>query len=95
MNTVGNIISGQLMGGTAKQLSDRIGKINQQKQSIFINSRDSSIFYSKQLDLAVPPATISQLSSGQFVGLVADDLSQIIPRKAFHCQIQNEHAKLK
>ena len=95
MNTVGNIISGQVMGDTAKQLSDRIGKINQRKQSISINSGDTSISHSNQLDLAVPPATISQLSSGQFVGLVADDPNQLIPQKAFHCQIQNDHAKLK
>jgi hypothetical protein len=65
------------------------------KNSISINSEDTSISHFNQLDLAVPPATISQLSSGQFVGLVADDPNQIIPQKAFHCQIQNDHAKLK
>lgn len=95
MNTVGNIISGQVMGDTAKQLSDRIGKINQRRQSISINSGDTSISQSKHLDLAVQPARISQLSSGEFVGLVSDDPDQLIPQKAFHSQIQNDHSAIK
>lgn len=94
MNTVGNIISGQVLGDTAKQISDRIGKINQSRRSLSINSGDISISHSTQLELAVPPSTISQLSSGQFVGIVADDPSQKIELKAFHCEIQNDHEKL-
>jgi TusA-related sulfurtransferase len=42
----------------------------------------------------VPPATISQLSSGQFVGIVSDDPTQRIELKAFHCEIQNDHQAL-
>lgn len=94
MNTVGNIISGQVLGDTAKQLSDRIGKIMQPRRSMSINSGDTSISHSTQLDLAVPPSTISQLSSGQFVGIVSDDPEQRIQLKAFHCEIQNDHAAL-
>lgn len=94
MNTVGNIISGQVLGDTAKQISDRIGKIIQQRQSMSISSGDTSISHSTQLDLAVPPATISQLSSGQFVGIISDDPTQRIELKAFHCEIQNDHAAL-
>ncbi|RIW13333.1 conjugal transfer protein TraG [Algoriphagus lacus] len=94
MNTVGNIISGQVLGDTAKQISDRIGKINQAKRSLSINSGDTSISHSTQLDLAVPPSTISQLSSGQFVGIVADDPAQKIELKAFHAEIQNDHKSL-
>lgn len=94
MNTVGNIISGQVLGDTAKQLSDRIGKIMQPRKSMSINSGDTSISLSSQLDLAVPPSTISQLSSGQFVGIVSDDPEQRIQLKAFHCEIQNDHAAL-
>lgn len=91
MNTVGNIISGQVLGDTAKLISDRIGKIMQKRQSMSINSGDTSISHSSQLDMAVPPATISQLSSGQFVGIVADDPQQRIELKAFHCEILNDH----
>ncbi|WP_297338465.1 conjugal transfer protein MobC [Algoriphagus sp.] len=94
MNTVGNIISGQVLGDTAKQISDRIGKINQARRSLSINSGDTSISHSTQLELAVPPSTISQLSSGQFVGVVTDDSTQKIDLKAFHCEIQNDHQAL-
>ncbi|OYX15952.1 MAG: conjugal transfer protein TraG [Algoriphagus sp. 32-45-6] len=94
MNTVGNIISGQVLGDTAKQISDRIGKINQARRSLSINSGDTSISHSTQLDLAVPPSTISQLSSGQFVGILADDPAQKIELKAFHAEIQNDHKAL-
>ncbi|WP_338225454.1 conjugal transfer protein MobC [Algoriphagus confluentis] len=94
MNTVGNIISGQVLGDTAKQISDRIGKINQARKSLSINSGDTSVSHSTQLELAVPPSTISQLSSGQFVGIVADDPTQKIELKAFHCEIQNDHKAL-
>ncbi|WP_339881373.1 conjugal transfer protein MobC [uncultured Algoriphagus sp.] len=94
MNTVGNIVSGQVLGDTAKQLSDRIGKIMQNRRSMTINAGDTSFSHSKQLDMAVPPATIAQLSSGQFVGMVADDPQQKIALKAFHCEIINDHAKI-
>ncbi|WP_057940416.1 conjugal transfer protein MobC [Algoriphagus resistens] len=94
MNTVGNIISGQVLGDTAKQLSDRIGKIMQKRQSMSINSGDTSFSHSKQLEMAVPPATISQLSSGEFVGVVADDPQEKIILKAFHCEIINDHKKI-
>ncbi|MDR2272044.1 MAG: YWFCY domain-containing protein [Sphingobacterium sp.] len=88
VNTVGNIISGQVIGDSAKQISDRIGKIMQDRTSLSINSGDTSISKSKQLDLAVPPSTIAGLSSGEFVGMVADTPQQKIKHKAFHCNIK-------
>jgi len=95
MNIVGNIISGQVTGETAKQLSDRFGKIMQDRESVSINSNDTSISRSKQLELAIPPSTISSLSSGEFVGMVADDPSCKIERKMFHACIQNDAENLK
>lgn len=92
---VGNIISGQVSGETAKLLSDKIGRIMQDRQSLSINRMDTSISKSKQLEAAVPPSRISSLSSGEFVGLVADNPDQKIERKAFHCEIQNDHDALK
>lgn len=94
MNTVGNIISGQVLGDTAKQLSDRFGKIKQKRQSLSINANDTSISHSMQLDLAVPPATISTLSSGEFVGIVADNPGEEISLKRFHAKIINDHQAL-
>lgn len=88
VNTVGNIISGQVIGDSAKQISDRIGRIMQDRTSLSINSGDTSISKSKQLELAVPPSTISGLSSGEFVGMVADTPQQRIKHKAFHCNIK-------
>jgi hypothetical protein len=95
MGIVGNVISGQVTGDTAKQLSDRVGRIMQDRESISINSGDTSISKSKQLEAAVPASKISALSSGQFVGMVADDPQEKIELKAFHNEILNDHDALK
>jgi hypothetical protein len=90
MNITGTIISGQVTGETAKQLSERFGKILQERSSISINRVDTSISHSQQLEAAIPPSKIASLSSGEFVGMVADDPGQKIELKAFHCEILNE-----
>jgi TusA-related sulfurtransferase len=95
MNITGNIISGQVTGDTAKQLSERFGRIMQDRASFSINSSDTSVSRSQQLESAIPPSRIAALSSGEFVGLVADDPDCRIDLKAFHCQVQNNHAALK
>ncbi len=94
MNITGNIISGQVTGETSKFLSERFGKINQIKESVSINRTDTSISKSSQLDFAVPQSKISGLSSGEFVGMVADDPTNKIKLKTFHCEIVNDHVKL-
>ena len=91
MNIIGNVISGQVSGETAKQLSERFGKIVQQRESVSVNSSDTSISRSTQLDAAIPPATIASLSSGDFVGVVADDPQCRITHKMFHASILNDH----
>ena len=95
MNITGNIISGQVTGDTAKQLSERFGKIMQDRESLSINRSDTSISRSKQLESAVPPSKISALSSGEFVGMVADDPDNKIELKTFHCEILNDHDALR
>jgi hypothetical protein len=67
----------------------------QDRESLSINSADTSISHSKQLESAIPPSKISTLSSGEFVGMVADDPTEKIELKAFHCQILNDHEALK
>ncbi|MCH7414315.1 YWFCY domain-containing protein [Belliella sp. R4-6] len=94
-NIVGNIVSGQVTGDTAKQLSERFGKIMQQRESMSINANDTSISRSSQLDSAIPPSKIAGLSSGEFVGMVADNPDQKIPHKTFHNEIINDHEALK
>lgn len=95
VNIVGNIVSGQVTGDTAKQLSERFGKIMQDRESLSINSGDTSISRSKQLEAAIPPSKISTLSSGDFVGMVADDPDCRIDLKAFHCSVINDHDTIK
>ena len=80
---------------TANQLSERFGKINQQKESVSINSTDTSVSHSTQLDYAIPASKIAGLSSGEFVGMVADDPTNKIELKTFHCQIQNDHEAIR
>lgn len=94
MNITGNIISGQVTGDTSKQLSERIGKIMQDRESLSINSNDTSISRSKQLEAAVPPSKIATLSSGEFVGMVADNPDCKIELKTFHSEIINDHQAL-
>ncbi|HVW94333.1 MAG TPA: conjugal transfer protein MobC [Mucilaginibacter sp.] len=94
MNIVGNVICGQVTGDTAKQLSERFGKINQLKESVSINAMDTSVSKSTQLDYAIPASRIASLSSGEFVGLVADDPTNKIDLKIFHNEIQNDHTAI-
>jgi hypothetical protein len=94
-NIVGNIISGQVLGDTAKSLSERFGKIMQQRESLSINSNDTSVSRSTQLEYAIPASKIATLSSGEFVGSVADNPTEKIALKNFHCEIINDHEALK
>jgi len=94
VNITGNVICGQVMGDTAKVLSERFGKILQEKESISINRMDTSISRSTHLDYAIPASKISSLSSGEFVGMVADDPHEKIRLKAFHAEIVNDAEKL-
>lgn len=95
MNIVGNVISGQVVGDTAKLLSERFGKIVQERESISINTSETSVSRSTQLDSAIPPSKIAALSSGKFVGTVADDPDQKIDLKVFHAEILNDHEAIR
>ncbi|HSZ84609.1 MAG TPA: hypothetical protein VK787_01190 [Puia sp.] len=89
------IIETQVTGETAKHLSERIGKIMQDRESLSLNSSDTSITKSKQLDNAMPSAKIASLSSGEFVGVVADDPTEKIKLKTFSAEVINDHVALK
>ncbi|HLP37595.1 conjugal transfer protein MobC [Lacibacter sp.] len=94
VNITGNIISGQVMGETSKLLSERFGKIMQDRQSVSVNRTDTSVSHSKQLDAAIPASKIAALSSGEFVGLIADNPDEKIKLKMFHAEIINDADKL-
>lgn len=93
-NTVGNIFSGQVVGETAKNLSERFGKILQQRQSVSINRQDTSTSINTQLDFLIPASKISNLSQGAFVGSVADNFGEEIDQKIFHSRIIVDSAKV-
>lgn len=95
LSMMGNIISGQVIGDNAKSLSEGFGKIMQDRQSLTINSSDTSLSKSKQLDYAIPQSTISALSAGEVVGIVADNPDERIPQKMFHAQVQHNFDALK
>ena len=87
MNTVGNIFSGQVVGETAKTLSERFGKVLQKRQSVSINRRDVSHSFNTQMDSLIPPSKISTLTQGMFVGAVSDNFDERIEQKIFNAEI--------
>ena len=93
-NTVGNIFSGQVVGETAKTLSERFGKVLQQRQSMTINRNDKSTSISTQLDSLIPASKISNLTQGMFVGAVSDNFEERIEQKIFHCEIVVDNARV-
>jgi DNA-binding transcriptional regulator YbjK len=94
MNTVGNIFSGQVVGESAKNLSERFGKILQKRQSMTINRQDKSTSISTQLDSLIPASKISNLTQGMFVGAVSDNFDERIEQKIFHAEIVVDNAKV-
>ncbi len=94
MNIVGNIFSGQVVGETAKTLSERFGKVLQKRQSITINRQDKSTSINTQMDSLIPPSKISSLTQGMFVGSVCDSFTERIEQKIFHCEIVVDNAKV-
>ena len=86
-NTVGNVFSGQVVGETAKILSERFGKVLQKRQSMTINQREKSTSISTQMDSLIPASKISNLTQGMFVGAVADNFDERIEQKIFHAEI--------
>ena len=93
-NTVGNVFSGQVVGETAKNLSERFGKVLQQRQSMTINRNDKSTSISTQMDSLIPASKISNLTQGMFVGAVSDNFDERIDQKIFHAEIIVDSAKV-
>ena len=93
-NTVGNVFSGQVVGETAKTLSERFGKVLQQRQSMTINRNDKSTSISTQMDSLIPASKISNLTQGMFVGAVSDNFDERIDQKIFHAEIVVDSTKV-
>ena len=95
INTVGNIFSRQVVGETAKTLSEQFGKVLQKRQSISINRQDVSTSINTQMDSLIPPSKISGLTQGMFVGSVSDNFNERIEQKIFHAEIVVDTEKVK
>lgn len=95
INTVGNIFSGQVVGDTARTLSDRFGKIVQQRESHSVSNDSVTTSTNTQLETLIPASKISNLSQGMFVGSVADNFDEPIPQKIFHAEIVIDTEKVK
>lgn len=93
-NTIGNIFTGQVVGETAKNLSERFGKVLQQRKSINMTKEDTSTNISTQLDSLIPASKISNLSQGEFVGSVCDSFDEKINQKIFHAEIVVDNEKV-
>lgn len=93
-NTVGNIFSGQVVGETARVLSERFGKILQKRQSMTISRQDKTTSINTQLDSIIPAAKISNLTQGVFVGAVSDNFDERIEQKIFHAEIVVDNEKV-
>ena len=94
-NTVGNIFSGQVVGETARVLSERFGKILQKRQSMTISRQDKTTSINTQLDSIIPASKISNLTQGVFVGAVSDNFDERIEQKIFHAEIVVDNERVK
>ena len=92
MNMTGNLICGQVGGETARWVSERFPAVEQYKTTVSVNSMDTSVSKSEQSNPSISPATIATLSSGEFVGILADDPGRAMELKAFHAKVVKEDA---
>ena len=93
-NTVGNIFSGQVVGETARNLSERFGKVLQKRQNMTVSRSDTSVSINTQMDSLIPASKISNLTQGMFVGAVSDNFDERIEQKIFHAEIVVDSAKV-
>ena len=95
INTVGNIFSGQVVGDTARTLSERFGKIVQLRESHSVSNENVTTSTNTQLETLIPASKISNLTQGMFVGSVADNFDERIEQKIFHAEIVIDNDKVK
>ena len=87
-NIVGNIFSGSVRSGTATKLQDIFGKKKQKLKNVSVDTSTTSYTINESLEFVIPVSTISQLSQGEFVGVVADNFGEEINRKIFRGKIK-------
>ena len=95
INTVGNVFSGQVVGDTARTLSDRFGKIVQLRESHSVSNENVTTSTNTQLETLIPASKISNLTQGMFVGSVADNFDERIGQKIFHAEIVIDNERVR
>ncbi|WP_183084487.1 type IV secretory system conjugative DNA transfer family protein [Chryseobacterium sp. 7] len=88
-NIVGNIFSGSVRSETASKLQEIFGKKKQKLKNVTIDT-NNSYSINENLEYVIPVSAISQLSQGEFVGVVADNFGEEINRKIFRGKIKVE-----
>jgi hypothetical protein len=79
----GNLFCGQVGGETAMRVAEWFPRVLKERASVSTNSADVSVGRQRVWEPAVTAATVSGLSSGEFVGVVADDARMRVEDKAF------------
>jgi hypothetical protein len=92
-NIVGNIFSGAVRSGTATKLQEIFGKKKQKLKNLTVGV-DTSYTLNENLENVIPVSVISQLSQGEFVGIVSDNFGEEIERKIFRGKIKVEKNRL-
>ncbi len=87
LNITGNIISGQVSGETGRHLSERFGRILQERQTVSTHDSSNSVTHSSHLEQAIPMSRIATMSTGEFVGTVSDELDRPQEQKVFYCRV--------
>jgi len=87
LNISGNFFCGQVGGATARWVSERFPKILQERSSFTASSTDSAVSTSQQWEATVTQATVATLSSGEFLGITADEPGRELELKTFHAKI--------
>ena len=88
LNTVGTVISGQVNGKTAKEMSEMFGKEFRKQQSETSGGENDTINTSFQLHELLPQSRIETMSQGYFFGKVADDFDHPIKKKLFNGRLE-------
>lgn len=81
--TVGNMFSGSVEGGTAKDISNTFGKIERRRVSQSQGEDSDSFSISYQEKDLLPPSKIVEFSPGTFCGWVKDDFGKELETKKF------------
>lgn len=90
LGLTGNFFCGQVGGETADFIAKRFPRIQREHKAISENDKGTSVSTSQQWEPAITPATLSALSSGEFVGGVADDPDNELELKAFHSRLRRQ-----